>query len=217
MFFYVKGKGMDNIRNSNIKGLVWGIFEKDKEKIEWFLGKIGGDINAMVEDNKNLLMLACENGDVKVVDYLLSRRDINVRAENSEGYTSLMFAAMNGHIQISKSLLTKGALINKKTRLVGLTPLMLAISNHKADMAMFLMDQEKIDVSIKTTFVYQDIDKKGNVTPYQMTARDFALAESFDAEMNKVLKRLIDIEKQKNVQKMSSYRYLNRKKGEHER
>ena len=60
------------------------------ENVQQYLDQ-GGDVNAKTEDNKTLLHIAADNGDVDVVRLLLARgADINVIGYN--GYTPLHLA-----------------------------------------------------------------------------------------------------------------------------
>lgn len=72
----------------------------------------------------NILKLAVRNGNIKIVDLLLKRRDIATSLTGS----LLTEAAKSGRLEITKSLVNRGVDINA-TDEIGRTPLMLAVMN----------------------------------------------------------------------------------------
>jgi len=76
----------------------------------------GAEIEAKTKtEEKTALMLAADQGHVKVVQMLVAQRS-NVNARDSDGKTALIVAAARGYADIVQLLLQRGADINAKDR-----------------------------------------------------------------------------------------------------
>jgi ankyrin repeat protein len=64
---------------------------------------------------KNSLMLAAEKGHAHIVQYLVSRRVINIDAETISGHRALDLACRKGHLEVVKVMVAAGARVNLQT------------------------------------------------------------------------------------------------------
>ena len=90
------------------------------------------DINCVNDEDKNALMLACENGYEEIVDFLI-KAGADMQYESNWGYTALTASLVDseslGNInnQLITQLIESGVDVNAKTRKI--SPLMAACSN----------------------------------------------------------------------------------------
>ncbi|XP_048239007.1 uncharacterized protein LOC124117623 [Haliotis rufescens] len=80
---------------------------KGRNDVFDFLVSKGADIKLTDDDNDNILNLACEGGNMTLVEYLLPKTDINIRGNN--GRTPVMTAAWSGKKDVFDFLVSKGA------------------------------------------------------------------------------------------------------------
>lgn len=107
-----------------------------------------GAVTDKVGPTKNtLLHLACESGNVLMLEVLLSSADVDPDPQNGEGVTPLQVAAGHGHLEAVKFLIDKGANVNRPDR-HGLTTLAAAAYQGSVDLVHFLIDEcgAKVDV-----------------------------------------------------------------------
>lgn len=74
------------------------------DTIESMLDTLSFPIDMIDNEDMTALMLACSNGHIKLVQYLL-QRGANVNIQGHRGYTALMFAIENGKILIFHELI----------------------------------------------------------------------------------------------------------------
>ena len=90
------------------------------------------DINCVNDEDKTVLMLACEKGYEKIVDFLI-KSGADMKYESNWGYTALTASLVDsktlGNInnQLITKLIESGVDVNAKTRKI--SPLMAACSN----------------------------------------------------------------------------------------
>lgn len=90
------------------------------------------DINCVNDEDKNALMLACENGYEEIVDFLI-KAGADMQYESNWGYTALTASLVDseslGNInnQLITQLIESGVDVNAKT--IKISPLMAACSN----------------------------------------------------------------------------------------
>jgi ankyrin repeat protein len=96
----------------------------------------GADVNQKI-NSYTPLMIACEQGNLEIVEYLLSKKaDIN--AIDKEGKnTPLIYAAANGHPKVVELLIKHNANINIKN-FCGLTALDLAVVSNNIEVQAVL-------------------------------------------------------------------------------
>jgi ankyrin repeat protein len=75
---------------------------------------------------------ACEEGNFKSVEYLISK-GANVNEKGKYGSTPLHFASQNGHLNVVEYLISKGANVNVNNNNNGWTPLCCARRNDIRD------------------------------------------------------------------------------------
>lgn len=84
--------------------------DKFRARMDKLLESIG-NVNLGNQDGNTALMLAAANpaGGIRLVNYLLSKPQIDINATNDIGETALMRAARYGHDEIAKLLFDNGA------------------------------------------------------------------------------------------------------------
>ena len=88
--------------------------------------------------NLQLLLVACEKGDLVVVESLLTKNPRLISKANNQGWTPLLLASYNGRLEVVYFLLSNGA--KKEFHLPsGETPLFLASMNNHCDVVKFLI------------------------------------------------------------------------------
>lgn len=92
--------------------------------------------------NSTPLMMACQQGHVDVVKYLIEHARADVNARDTLGVTPLGFAASAGQTEVVKFLLSKRAImINIQEYYNGMTPLVMAVLNNHTETARLLTDR----------------------------------------------------------------------------
>ena len=116
------------------------------ESVQYLIDKEGVDANLMtIKDYENivegdtLLHVACQNGHLSIVQYLISKK-VNIESKDSLDGTPLHIACQNGHLPIVQYLIKKGASIeaNDKDQL---TPLHYACQNGHLSIVQFLIEK----------------------------------------------------------------------------
>ena len=88
--------------------------------------------------NLQLLLVACEKGDLVVVESLSTKNPRLISKANNQGWTPLLLASFNGRLEVVQFLLSNGA--KKEFDLPsGETPLFLASSKNHCDVVKFLI------------------------------------------------------------------------------
>ena len=89
------------------------------------LASRGFDLNTRNEKLEPPLVIAVRSDALKVVDFLLSRSEVDVEARNAQGESPLMMAALKGLPAQTSALIGRGAHVNKP----GWAPLHYAASH----------------------------------------------------------------------------------------
>ena len=87
--------------------------------------KRGREEEEFTENEIKKFHFACENGDVKEVQYFIDR-GVDVNAKDDYKSSALHFAAQNGRDDIAKVLIENGAFVDIRTNLQNETPLHMA-------------------------------------------------------------------------------------------
>jgi len=93
------------------------------------------------------LILAAANGQNKVVQALLTVKDINVNAINQDGETSLILAAKNGYNEIIQTLLTAKNINVNAADPDGWTALMIAAQYGDNEIVQTLLTAKNININ----------------------------------------------------------------------
>jgi ankyrin repeat protein len=144
----------------------------DLDEVQGFVTKFGsGALSSVRDDNGNtVLHMACGNGHIDVLDYLLPLVSPSIlSAQNSAGSTALHWAALNQHLELAQKLVhfTGGPgidLIDIKN-LAGRSPLGEAEMIGWDEGARWLVQVMKLDES--SHHEVNDSDKDGLVDTTQ--------------------------------------------------
>jgi uncharacterized protein len=133
--------------------------ELDNESAIVGLALRGFDLNTLNEKGEHALIVALRADSLKVVDFLLSQRSVNVESRNPQGESPLMIAAIKGHLGSARQLIRRGAEVNK----TGWTPLHYAASRMEpdsVDMVRLMLEHH----------AYIDAESPNKSTPLMMAA-----------------------------------------------
>jgi len=131
----------------------------DNESAVIRLALRGFDLNTRDEQGDPALTVALREDSLKVVDFLLTQRAVQVELRNAQGESPLMIAAIRGHLVQAKRLIERGAEVNKP----GWTPLHYAASRQSpdsSDMVRLLLEHH----------AYIDAESPNRSTPLMMAA-----------------------------------------------
>mmetsp|Transcript_89722 Transcript_89722/g.134474 ORF Transcript_89722/g.134474 Transcript_89722/m.134474 type:complete len:155 (-) Transcript_89722:73-537(-) len=98
------------------------------EAVNLLIPKVG--INARAKEGTTILQIACEEGQVEMVKWLIARDDIDINLPNEKGETAFHFAC-RGQPEVMQLLIASGNLdINAKDN-HGITAFAYAFHEHK--------------------------------------------------------------------------------------
>ncbi|KAL2831281.1 hypothetical protein BJY01DRAFT_226732 [Aspergillus pseudoustus] len=111
----------------------------------------GADVEyALNSDDKTPLSWAACNGNIPIVEFLLSRgAQLNRGTSHKDGRSPLSWAASNGHKALVQLLLTRGAHPTTQDTMSGRTPLSWAVSMGQEEIVKLLLFGGKSDFSIE--------------------------------------------------------------------
>lgn len=118
------------------------------------------DLNTRDEKGTPPLVIAIANDSLKVADYLIQQRGLDLDATNANGENALMMAALKGQLSTAQALLKRGAQVNKP----GWTPLHYAASSPAPE-------SEKMARLLLENYAYIDAASPNQTTPLMMAAR----------------------------------------------
>ncbi len=104
-----------------------------------------------LKDNATALMIACQRGNTKIVEFLV-KRGANVNAQtvlDGHGYSPLVLAAEFGFYEIVKILIEAGAKIDVRNGELAHTALMVAAQNEHIEVIRYLIEKGA-DATIRT-------------------------------------------------------------------
>ena len=105
----------------------------------------GTKINLCSKDLIQPLHLACRGGDLKIVQYLLSKGS-EINAQDIDGYSCLHYAAYNKHQDIVKFLIHQGIEINLKDDQVFELNFMIEFFHFRIE-RLYIVQLNKITIS----------------------------------------------------------------------
>jgi len=105
----------------------------------YLIEKLKIKINERNGLRKTPLMFACEQGNRKIVEYLVSNGAL-VNDKDTNGLTPLIYASKNGRIEVVNYLIDSGALLDDQDR-HGLTALMYAAKFGHCDIISYLLER----------------------------------------------------------------------------
>ncbi|KAH3823999.1 hypothetical protein DPMN_125827 [Dreissena polymorpha] len=126
-------------------GPVHAASKGDIEKVKAIVGKDSSKVNVS-PGQKNALQLACYNGHIPVVQYLLDQ-NVDVLAVDDEGDTALHYASYGKEASAMKLLLKKGAQPDKQNN-KGLTALHITVGKGNVQGTKLLI-KNKASVNLK--------------------------------------------------------------------
>ncbi|KAI2861456.1 hypothetical protein CBS76997_10186 [Aspergillus niger] len=138
-----------NIEKQHSSALCWAAKHDHSRLAERLVREYHGNVNA-VHDGNTPLLYAASNGSIKVVDALLSSRQIQVNWRNTKGHSALWRAARYGHTDIVKRLLKQDNIkVNIADRTRGITPLAVAAIQGHAKTVECLLAARRIKLNIR--------------------------------------------------------------------
>ena len=102
-------------------------------------------------DGSTPLHLACYNGHLNVVEYLITQHKCDTVCKDNDGSTPLHDAAYNGHLDVVEYLITHHKCDTMCKRTDGSTPLHNAAYNGHLDVVEYLITHHKCDTMCKRT------------------------------------------------------------------
>lgn len=120
----------------------------------------GLNVGTKDETGRTALLIAAQEGSLKVARFLMKQPTVKVEARNDDGESPLMMAAIKGHLELARALIAHDAEVNKP----GWTPLHYACSNTEPEssaMVALLLEHH----------AYIDAASPNRTTPLMMAAR----------------------------------------------
>eukprot|EP00808_Paulinella_micropora_P005087 g5217.t1 len=96
--------------------LCWAVYHKQTKVVQWLAEEVMADPNVIEKAGKLPLHVACKNGLLDSVRYLVERgTDVNFIANSpKDSWSPLMYASNHGHVDIADYLIQHGADPNQK-------------------------------------------------------------------------------------------------------
>lgn len=99
------------------------------------------------QGRQDLLLIALQNGEIKLAEGLLEGSEINVNIKNEKGFPLINLAIQANALSVVEKLLEKNADLNSSDS-YGTTPLMLALGKNQEEIiSLLLKNKEKIRLS----------------------------------------------------------------------
>ena len=76
-----------------------------------YLANLGGSVFIKAADGMSPIHVACQNGNLDIVQYLVENFKVNINEKDFNGATPLHFASINGNSDLVAFLLSHGAKI----------------------------------------------------------------------------------------------------------
>ena len=94
------------------------------------------------------IFIACEQGKLSSVKYLIEEKHINKESLNSDDESLIDIACINGHLPILQYLVEEQNMsVNMEPPVSGETPIQLACSYNHIDIVKYLIEKQNIDVN----------------------------------------------------------------------
>ncbi|XP_046332501.2 ankyrin repeat and KH domain-containing protein 1-like [Haliotis rufescens] len=145
---YILSQNIAEINSRDTYGrtpLMMAAAEEHKDVFDLLVSK-GCDVSAFDGNGNNILHLACFEGHVEMVKYILSQNILDINSRGVHGRTSLMFAATEGHKDVFDSVMSKGgdaSLVDTH----GDNILLLACLGGHAEMVKYILSQNIVDIN----------------------------------------------------------------------
>ncbi|XP_059488485.1 uncharacterized protein LOC132204174 isoform X2 [Neocloeon triangulifer] len=137
---FLLSKGADvNVRNDDNDTPLTLAARFSNEEMCRLLVDSGANLSAVDNDGNDALHLACLDGKLDNVQYLVGLNGFSVGKKGKQGKTALHLAAQNGHIALAEFLLSKEADVNTRDDIYE-TPLTVAIKYSSKEMSLFLVN-----------------------------------------------------------------------------
>jgi ankyrin repeat protein len=120
----------------------------------------GLNVGSKDATGQTALLIAAQEGSLKVARFLLKQPTVKVEARNNKDESPLMMAALKGHLELARALIAHRAEVNK----TGWTPLHYASANSEpgsSAMIALLLEHH----------AYIDAESPNRTTPLMMAAR----------------------------------------------
>merc|ERR1712179_95784 len=130
-----------------------------------------------IEDNTKELCMACDVGNIEVLEDILSNREVDINGEDELGGTPLIHAVFGGHLSIVRRL-HPGIRLGKRNR-CGYTALHYACRDNKLSIVELLCQDSRCSPGV--------VNKKGSdgATPLMIAVRygDLDIVKELDMDI----------------------------------
>ncbi|KAK3103797.1 hypothetical protein FSP39_021966 [Pinctada imbricata] len=181
-FLLEKGAMIDGLKRADwfdhtLTPLMLACTKHDLDVIR-ILVEHGANLNLVNKDGWNPFHIACREGDIQVMKYLLSKDTQSWDTVSKNGRTPLHTAALHGNTEAVSYLLDNCAVVMDTTDSCGSTPFIDALRSGHVDIARILLNRQKVDIHKEDNFGYQTIHlavQTGQLMSVQFLVEDCSL------------------------------------------
>ena len=138
-----------DIVHNNTTALIEAAYHGRKDFVKLLVDH-GAQVNLKNSNGDTALIVASQRGDMKCIEHLLGRKDIDANLRNRSESSAITVAAQIGHNEIVKLLLDHGAQANLQN-INGDTALMIASQRGHTNCVEHLLLRKDIDVNLQNS------------------------------------------------------------------
>ena len=137
----------------NRTALFWAVIGDHTSIVRHLLKQPGIDVNVKEDqDGMTALAIAAINGNVEIVQLLLTTKSLNANSTIKDGEFALTLAARRGHFSVMKLLLNDGRVSVNQTTKFGHTALTIAAFNGRTKVVEQLLMDQRVEVNQNDDF-----------------------------------------------------------------